>query len=77
VMRFKKGTAVHIKFPSKEYTWPCVSDPNRKWTLYDDDVLTKEDAGTYSKHTGLGMFGLHVPDEDVVPFDRDVRLELI
>lgn len=45
------------------YPWPCESQPSRTIQLFDDDVLTKQDDGKYSKHTGLGCFGIEIPDE--------------
>jgi len=60
-----------------EYPWPCASEPDRTITLYDDDVLTRQDNGKYLKHTGLGCMNIMISDEEVEPWGEDKRLRLL
>jgi len=41
-----------------KYLWPCKSQPNRTIELFTDDVLTKNDDGTFTVHTGICCFGI-------------------
>jgi hypothetical protein len=36
--------------------------------------LGKSDDGTYTKHTGIGRFGISIPDDDVEFFDDEIKL---
>ena len=74
---FKVESWYKIKDKEKKYPWPCKSEPDRLITIYDDDVLTKNRDGTYFKHTGLGCFGIRIPDEDVIPQEKPAHLRLI
>ena len=58
------------------FPWPCPAEPQRTLDLRPDDVLTKGDAG-YTKHTGLMMTGILVPDEAVEWVDKTVGLTLM
>ena len=60
-----------------EYPWPCTDEPNRKITLFTDDVLTKSDDGTYTKHTGLCCCNIQLKDNEVEFIDDPVHLYLI
>lgn len=57
-----------IKHKKKDYPWPVrdSSAPERTITLFDDDILTKSDDGTFFKQTGLGCGNITVPEEDLV-----------
>ncbi len=66
-----------INQEEKEYPWPCVSEPGRKITIYGDDVLTKYPSGGYMKHTGLGCFGIKIPDEDLIYQENDANLVML
>lgn len=66
-----------IKSIDKEYPWPCQSSPNRVIKLFSDDVLTKSEDGTYMKQTGLGCFGIIIPDADVEHITSPINLVLI
>jgi len=68
---------VSIKKKEKKYPWPCKSDSNRTITIFDDDVLTKSEDGTYMKHTGLCCFGIEIPDKDLIKHTNPIRLVLI
>jgi len=80
-----KQIAVRVK-EQKEYPWP-IKDPKywnpgedgskRTITIFRSDVLTKSQDGTYMKHTGLGCFGIVIPDSDVEPCGEDQHLMLI
>ena len=72
----RKDVAVHVKV-SKSYPWPCTRDPDRTIFIDVTDVLSKEENGTYFKHTGLGCMNIQIPDEDVVPFEDDVHLAIL
>lgn len=67
-----------IKFKEKEYEWPCKGDLGRTIMIYDNDVLTKNENedGTVMKHTGLGCFGIKIPDEDLIKQEDVARLRL-
>lgn len=74
---FKIKDYYKIKAEKKDFPWPCKSEPERMITLYDDDILTKSADGTYMKQTGIGCFGIMIPDEDVSHFDDEISLQLI
>ncbi len=38
---------------------------NRTITLTTDDFFSKIHDGTIIKHTGVGCYGIHIPDEDL------------
>lgn len=61
---------------NKEYPWPCADMPNRKMEIFQDDVLTLRDDGTFVKHTGLGTFGHVIPMEDVELVEKGVVLHV-
>lgn len=58
----------------KEYPWPCKPDPKRMVELYPFDVLTKHPNGTVTKHTGLCMTGIIVPDSDLEEIAEPTRI---
>ncbi len=67
-----------IKHSEKKYPWPCPSEPNRTITLFNDDVLTGDGGkNTYMKHTGLGCFGIIVPEEDLIEHKKTVNMRLL
>jgi hypothetical protein len=59
---------------SKAYPWPCQPLPDRTFEVHPGDVLTRHPDGTYTKHSGLGMLGLVIPDEDIVEMNESIRL---
>jgi len=63
-----------IKDEKKEYPWPCIGELDRKITIHSDDVLTHEEGNSYMKHTGLGCFGIIVPEEDLIHHETRVHL---
>ncbi|MCF7869461.1 MAG: hypothetical protein K9N09_12280 [Candidatus Cloacimonetes bacterium] len=54
-----------IKEGPKEYSWPCDNDPERKITVTTDDLFSKTKDGTVIKHTGVGCYGIEIPEEDL------------
>lgn len=68
----------------REYPWPCERDPARTIAIFDDDILTKVapdapppmEPGTMMKHTGLGCFGIRIPDEHMDEYTGWPRLTL-
>jgi len=68
-----------ITVPALEVAWPCPADPDRVWTVYNDDVLTKQEKSChpdtapevpeghsmYTKHTGVMFTDLIVPDDKI------------
>lgn len=47
------------------------------YPLFEDDILTKSEDGTFMKHTGLGLFGL-VIDESLLEYHEDeAQLQII
>ena len=73
---FKIDGYYKIKHKEKEYPWPCKSEPDRKIMIYDDDVLTSSDGKSYFKHTGLGCFGIEIPEEDIIFYDELANMRL-
>jgi hypothetical protein len=66
-----------IKPKEKEYPWPCESDVGRMITIFDDDVLTHQEGNSYMKHTGIGCFGIIIPEEDLVEQSEPAHLRII
>lgn len=66
-----------IKLKEKEYSWPCDDEPNRKITLYNDDVLTRSFNGSFMKHTGIGCLGIQIPSEDLIEQTISIKLRLL
>ena len=61
-----------------EYPAPCRADPDRLYQLFTDDVLTKnEKDGTYMIHTGIGLWGLVLKDDEVERVHSDQHLVLL
>lgn len=54
--------------------WPCVSLPDRTVELFPGDVLTPTGDGKFTKHNGLCMTNIDVPDDVLVPVDEPVNL---
>src|SRR5688572_16952260 len=65
-----------------EYPWPCGREPNRTIQIFADDILTKAppdspySPGTMTKHTGLGCWGIEVPDEHMDEYSGWPRMTL-
>ena len=55
-----------IKNGPQEYPWPCEVEPNRTVIITTDDLFSKTKDGTVIKHTGVGCYGIVIPDEDLV-----------
>ena len=65
-MSYEFTIKAHVKVKEdKVYPWPCASLPNRTYELFTSDVLTRNEDGTYMKHTGLGTFGHVIPESDL------------
>ena len=62
----KKKVMYQIKSGPKEYSWPCEDEPDRKITVTTDDLFSKLKDGTVIKHTGVGCYGIIIPDEDLI-----------
>lgn len=62
----QKKTMYQIKEGPKTYPWPCKIDPDRTITVTTDDLFSKTKDGTIIKHTGVGCYGIFIPDEDLV-----------
>tara|TARA_Y100000310_G_C20617244_1_gene781291 strand:- start:82 stop:528 length:447 start_codon:yes stop_codon:yes gene_type:complete len=58
-----------IKYKKRIYSWPCESDLTRTIEIFGSDILSKNSDGTYFKHTGVGCFGIEIPDEDLEVID--------
>ena len=50
--------------------WPWAGDKHRKTELFTDDVLTKAEDGTYTKHTGICQTNLIISDDMVRWVDK-------
>ena len=50
----------------RTYPWPCAAQQGRTFELWPGDVLTKHPNGTLTKHNGLCMTNLRVPEADLV-----------
>lgn len=59
---------------AKEYPWPCAMAPHRTFELMPGDVLTKGANGTMTKHNGLCMTNLRVPEDDLVHVERSIEM---
>jgi len=65
-----------IKHEEKEYPWPCNSEPDRTIILFDDDVLTKAEDGTFTKHTGACCMWIQIPEEDLIYCTDEIKLRM-
>jgi len=72
-MRYSLSSYFKVK-EAKAYPWPWAGDKSRMTTIYIDDVLTRREDGTFMRHTGLGIFGIQIPEGDLVPVDQPVML---
>jgi hypothetical protein len=61
-----KKKMYQIKSDSTSYPWPCEDDATRTITVTKDDLFSKLKDGTVIKHTGVGCYGLLIPEEDLV-----------
>ena len=61
----------------KVYPWPCGSHPDRTIELFDDDILTKGENGTFTKQTGICCLNIKIPEEDVVFHDGPLDLRML
>lgn len=59
---------------ARAYPWPCASDQRRTFELMPGDVLTKHPNGTVTKHNGLCMMNLRVPESDLVRVDKPSQM---
>ncbi|MDD5015201.1 MAG: hypothetical protein PHW73_08895 [Atribacterota bacterium] len=61
----------------KEYPWPSRLSDNGKILLFPSDVLTKNEDGTFTKHTGLCCTSILIPEEDLIFTEKPVNLRFI
>ncbi|MFC1453665.1 hypothetical protein ACFLQL_00610 [Verrucomicrobiota bacterium] len=67
-----------IKKAKGTYPWPCEIEPKRTITLTNKDILKKQAAGIFIKHTGLMCFGIKIPKKDIKYMkDKPIKLQLI
>jgi len=59
------------------YPWPCQMDKDRTIELFTDDVLVKQENGTYIKHTGLCCFGIILTPKQVKRVKEKTVLQII
>lgn len=60
-----------IKEKENVYAWPDKVQIYRSIALFDDDILTKDADGAYTKHTGVVCKGIETPDEDLIVFNSE------
>jgi len=60
-----------------EYPAPCPSDRKRKYLLFTDDVLTKNNNGTFTVHTGLCLTGIKLKPHQVKKIKGEIALRLM
>lgn len=60
-----KKTMYKLKDGPKTFSWPCDNDPDRRITVSTDDLFSKTKDGTVIKHTGVGCYGILIPDEEL------------
>ena len=58
------------------YSWPCKDEPDRKLELFVDDVLTKDQDGTYTCHTGICCVRIKILDSEVELWNEDKKLRI-
>ena len=58
----------------RKYPWPCQPQPNRMLELWPGDVLTKHPNGSVTKHNGLCMTNIRVPESDLVLVEAPERM---
>lgn len=73
MINYSVGKHYRVK-EQKSYPWPCKPIPDRTVELFPDDILTKSDNGTFTKHTGICMLGIKIPDCDVEEFAGPIKL---
>ena len=61
----------------ESYPWSCESDPNRKMDLFTDDVLQKNENGTYTKLTGICCCNIVIPENDIEPIEKEIKLRMV
>ncbi len=59
---------------AKAYPWPCATNTRRTFKLVPCDVLTKNPNGTVTKHNGLCMMNLQVPECDLVRVEAPAHM---
>lgn len=58
------------------YPAPCEPLPDRTYSLFADDVLTKDSkTGTFTVHTGIMLMGIVLKDDEVEFFPGTVNLK--
>ena len=58
----------------RTYPWPCAPEPKRTLELFPFDVLTKAKDGSVTKHNGLCMTGIIVPECDLVEVQEPLSM---
>lgn len=59
------------------YPAPCPANPNDTWQLFDDDILTKQEDGTFACQTGICRIGIVLKDEEIEFYDKPIKLRLM
>jgi len=59
------------------YPWPCASEPKRTIELFTSDVLTTSEDGTFTVHTGICCFGIHLTKKQVTFVKKTAKLQII
>jgi len=59
----------------KEY--PVICENPWKHKVFKDDVLTKNKNGLFTIHTGICVFGLKIPEKDLIEQTKTANLQLL
>jgi len=60
-----------------EYPAPCPCDKKRKYLLFTDDVLTKNEDGSFTVHTGICLCGIKLRWWQVKKIKDEIALRLM
>jgi hypothetical protein len=67
----------HFRPKRGMYSWPSMRDQDRTIELFEDDVLTPDAYGGYTKHTGLCCVGIVVPTDCLTFYPGSAELEML
>jgi len=73
------GPCFRIKpeFSGETFAWPCEREPDRIIELFDTDVLTQDDNGTWAKHTGIYCCNIIIPNDRLERWPYEPQLKFI